>query len=261
MTMSPERTFFVLLIVLNFTAIDGKRLYEFVKNSSLTDTIKATGYMNMQPAASVIHCGYVCNENVRCVSYFYKHDDKMCQLHNSTFQDNYDLQTSVNTEYYVKTEEYFIECPQNDGNWAEARLTDGTVYMFKLMRTTKVSQPDALLSCTSIGGRLLKILTEEKMDFVRNNLTKCESIHGYSYWIDGSNANASDPFATDAYKTADNEAIPMTSYFWYPDLPDWPQSSHCIWISDIFGYKFDDVTCLHGLQTDGVYPICEKEVP
>jgi hypothetical protein len=75
----------------------------------------------------------------------------------------------------------------------------------------------------------------------------------YDYYVDGSNAGASDFFAAGAWVMDNGELVPMTSDFWGPGYPNYPGSQHCLRMTSEENYMWDDCSC-----SATHYFICEQ---
>ncbi|XP_053401218.1 uncharacterized protein LOC123550283 [Mercenaria mercenaria] len=233
------------------------RTYKRVWN--MDNVIQDAGFLTQTFVPSLIACARYCTEEGSCSSFFFSdgQGQSLCQLH-ATNVSALDSHASSNTVYYVMNQpvpEVTFECPTNNGGWAKAGLADGTRSMFKLFASTDVTQAHAAANCNSMGAHLLKIVTVEKLDFVRNYLTQCADVKGHDYWVDGSNVGASDYSASDAYKTADGEVVPLIqNAFWYQGSPSNPSLENCIQVSQTNSYYLDDCQCVQ----PGIKHICEK---
>jgi hypothetical protein len=87
-------------------------------------------------------------------------------------------------------------------------------------------------------------------------------VNGHHYWIDATNALASDPSAWDAFRTSDNKVFPISDgSSWHNGVG--PDNGNiqplCIWIPTFFSYKLDDIACYS--PSTSIKHICEKPKP
>lgn len=95
------------------------------------------------------------------------------------------------------------------------------------------------------------------LTFILRLISLFTDVNGHHYWVDATNALASDPSSWDAFRTTDNKVFPVTGG------PNWEDPTGinngdyqplCMWIPRFFNYKFDDIPCVYS----GVKHICEK---
>ncbi|XP_053381758.1 uncharacterized protein LOC128549253 [Mercenaria mercenaria] len=229
---------------------------QFKKQETPEGALQLTGYIKRQPVTRLKQCAGQCTHDDTCFDFYYISEDNVCLLHDVKEQNVYSIQASQAVHYeHIGVS---FECPVNNGGWARARLQDGAVYLFRLFNAG-VSHTQAVEYCQSIGSHPLRILTAEKMDFVQNNLTQCLGVSGNNFWVDGTNAGATDYSASDAYRTTDNQIVPInTDVLWGSrnGPNDNANEPRCIWIPSGFSYYFDDVPCTYW----GVKYICEKQL-
>lgn len=67
--------------------------------------------------------------------------------------------------------------------------------------------------------------------------------YGQDYYVDGSNAGATNFLASDAWTMSNGDPVPMTSDFWADNCPTYPSNEHCLRMRMATGYKWDDCEC------------------
>ncbi|XP_053376886.1 snaclec alboaggregin-A subunit alpha-like [Mercenaria mercenaria] len=102
------------------------------------------------------------------------------------------------------------------------------------------SHSEATLFCESSGAHLMKIDERWKMDFVVELLQACEGLREEEYWVDGTNMNATNFNAPDAWRFYDGSLVPMDKYFWASHAPNSAETQHCFRIVDKL---WDDMHC------------------
>ncbi|XP_060602920.1 hepatic lectin-like [Ruditapes philippinarum] len=131
---------------------------------------------------------------------------------------------------------------------------DTCTYLLIWVIKTFVTQWDAKAACYALGGFLARVKTVAQMNMLLDLVKNCPGYNVAEYYVDGSNANATDYYAPGAWTFVDGDPVPMSADFWGHGYPNNPDITHCLRMQNITAnYKLDDCECARVC-----YYICEK---
>ncbi|XP_045180987.1 uncharacterized protein LOC123540218 [Mercenaria mercenaria] len=147
-----------------------------------------------------------------------------------------------------------ISCPPDGSGFTTVQLEDGNYFTYRVAKML-ASQETAIQSCTNHGSFLARVTTVAKMNMLLQLIRTCSGYNSglYDYYVDGSNAGATDFFAPGAWVMSNGDLVPMSNDFWGDMKPNYPETQHCLRMTADINFMWDDCSC--SLEH---YFICEK---
>ncbi|XP_060583653.1 uncharacterized protein LOC132739860 [Ruditapes philippinarum] len=249
---------FITSLVLMKEKSTAEILHDFaVKVTSLNYYRSTSGAISELYARGVTECTSICNKTQGCLSFFYNKNDKICQLHDIVYENYEPSLIYVYKTYYYKM---YID-PSNftctlappGAEYHTVMLSDETIFTYRIVWQL-ADKPTAAAACAAENAVLVRVLTSTKMKLLIHIFTSCVGfVYSGDYWIDGSNANATNFNNTEEWVTSTGVPLSSAGQYWSPGSLLNPETNHCValWAAD--DYLWSKLPCSYTY-----YYICEK---
>ncbi|KAL4221719.1 hypothetical protein ACF0H5_019974 [Mactra antiquata] len=213
---------------------------------------------SVEKSRGLSECGAICNRTLTCLSFIYvPMPGHNCHIMNQELTSTSGCTLATNAKYYAaeKTAPPF-SCHPDDGLYHTFMLPDGDLFSYRVVHTL-TSYYDAETDCTLDGGYVVQLTTINRLETIRTLMMTCSGFGQTYYYVGGSNADAVDFHAADAWKwTISGQPVNMNSTFWATGRPNLAENDHCVVIEGgYYDWKLNDDFC-----SKFRYYICEKNV-
>ncbi|XP_067684055.1 uncharacterized protein [Haliotis asinina] len=171
------------------------------KWTNFTDVVIRTHIISeIGGVGSKFTCVTLCLENKACMSVFYRHQLRMCQLHDVLFMSPQDGDLEIGTLYFTVV----------TGGCPSTHAHNRILNMCYEVRFNRLNYADGVADCNSRGDHFIVIDSAEKQAHMLQQLTASSEAPVKKYLIDGSNIDGTWRF---------HDGRPMTFFDWLPNFP------------------------------------------